>query len=250
MPVDAIQNVWRNAKIKGALKGVLLTVIFLAACIVAPSTDSTEKKDSSSSTKNVQTVSDDEKTESQHSSDSDQKPIDDIEAPETDNLDDSENLGDVVTLPVIESEPNEEDKEKVLKMDSAIWDRVISTETNYNNLLTTMSSTNSLYSLYSFCEDLEDVMDKYMSDLSKISDDRAKEYTDCAGIYMAKVRSITSHVRKYVNNTNMEELSKAETEMEELPAFVEAIVAARFSYLSSCGFTNDEIIEIGNSSIQ
>ena len=142
------------------------------------------------------------------------------------------------------------EKEKILKIDSAIWDRVMSAENNYNSLLDEMENSDSPYSVYEFCENIESLMNTYIGELMNIPDDRAGEYADYAGLYISQVGSIATHVKKFVNSGNMEELSKAEDGMQNIGTFATAVVTARFSYLSVAGFTDEEIAEIGTASTE
>lgn len=157
---------------------------------------------------------------------------------------------EIVTLPVETESLNEAEREEVLRVDSAIWDRIMSAETNYNNLLTVMSSADSPYSVYKFCDDLESLMISYATSVNNISDKRASEYVQCASLYFYQIESIAKHVKKFSNETDMSELTKAEDDIEALNTYTEAVVIARFSYLSECGFSDDEIIEIGNASVE
>lgn len=210
------------------------SILFFVCVAITPKADKTENVEQKSNKITEQNLPEESEESEEKSSVPDK----------SNNLDD---LGELVTLSPIEDEQEKIDRELVLKVDSIIWERILSAEKNYNTLLETMSSTDSLYSIYKFCEDLEDLMVSYMSDIGKISDDLAKEYVECAGIYMSQIDSIAGHIKKYANKNDMKELSKAEEGMENLPTFTEAVVIARFSYLSACGFSEQEIIEIGNA---
>lgn len=158
---------------------------------------------------------------------------------------DSSQEGESLIAPSVPVELTDAQKEEILKTDSAIWERILSAEENYGKLLTAMESVNSLYSLYSFCEDLEALMNQYSSDVINLSDERAGEYVQCAGIYFIQIKTIAKHVQKYANSGNMKELSKAEDGMQSLNTTISGIVAARFAYLSACGFSDEEIIALG-----
>lgn len=215
----------RKRNIIGFFACFFAFVIFIS---ITPSTNDREKDANNKTNENIEQYEEDIKSQDK----------------ESDLPDD---LGEIVTLQIDEINASEEVRERALKVDSAIWDRVISAETNYDNLLTAMETTNSLYTLYTFCEDLESLMDSYIGDIGKISDENAEEYAQYAGTYINQIREIANHVKKYANKSDMKELNKAQDGMANLETFASAIVSSRFSYLSACGFSNDEIIEIGES---
>lgn len=139
----------------------------------------------------------------------------------------------------------EEEKEKILEIDSSIWSLVMSAEENYNSLLSSMENTNSIYDLYRFCENLEDGMTVYSTNISNVSDSRAEDYKQYAGLYCFEIGQIASCVKKYADTGDMKHLSKAEEYMQILPAVVSDVVSSRFGYLAACGFSDEEIVSIG-----
>ena len=155
---------------------------------------------------------------------------------------------------ILESSDSAEDveaqKERALEIDKAIWSRVLSADKNYTALLDNMESVESLYSISSFCGDLCNLMTTYSNDIENISDDVADDYIEYAKYYLAQIWDISKNVKAYADKMENKYLEKANNGMAAVGTLAQSTVEARFSYLSKCGFTNDEIIEIGESSAE
>lgn len=151
----------------------------------------------------------------------------------------------------LESSASPEDVEAIrqnaLEVDKAIWSRVLSADKNYTALLDTMESADSLYSVSSFCGDLCDLMTKYSNDIADISDDKADEYIEYAGYYFAQIWSVSNNVKDYSDKMDNKYLEKATDGISAVGTLAQSTIESRFSYLSKCGYTNDEIIAIGES---
>lgn len=238
-----IISLFRRSGIKRSIFSILICFLVFIVCIyVTPTKEDVENEPPKDQSQNNASLEEDQDTSVSVSNGDAQLPLEDESSEE--NVPDEEIT--ILPPPVL----TDAQKEDVLKIDSAIWDRVLSAEKNYDNLLSAMESANSLYSLYRFCEDLESLMSTYSSSIGEISDKNAEEYIEYAGLYFYQIGDIAAHVRKYADNNNLKELSKAEDGMQNLNSFTEAVVVARFSYLSVSGFSDEEIIEIGENSVE
>lgn len=141
----------------------------------------------------------------------------------------------------------EEQRELALKVDNAVWSRVLSADNKYNELIDDMESTNSLLTLDDFCGELYDLMNTYSSDIGGISDKKAQDYIKYSQYYFLQIGDIAKNVKYYIEEMDDKYMEKGKNGMEALNAFIQATIECRFSYLSERGFSNEEIIEMGES---
>lgn len=144
----------------------------------------------------------------------------------------------------------EDEKERLLAIDSAIWSRLIHAEKCYDILVEAMGSEKSLVSIYKACGDIEDQMDSHISNVGKISEQRAQDYSQSAGIYFSQLRSIASYIRKYIDSSKAKYLEKAQDTMSIMGKLVEDAVVSRLDFLLSCGFSEEEVAEITAASVE
>lgn len=155
----------------------------------------------------------------------------------------SSSFADVSVVDSSKEQITEDEKENALKLDSAIWSRIIHAEECYNILLDSIDS-NDLFSVYTACGNIQEKMEEHIAEIGKVSDSRAKDYATYAGMYFNQIYSISGNIRKYIDKQEIKYMEKAQNDIVFLQEFPEEIVTARFKFLDSYGFSAEEIIEI------
>lgn len=137
----------------------------------------------------------------------------------------------------------EDVKEDAREKDTAIYGAVLSAETKYNGLIDLMDSGN-LLDVYDGCKDTHDFAQDCWSRINDQKDDLNEEYVESAKLYCVQIQIISDHLKDYINDQDMEDLSKAKEGMEYLNACILDVVSQRMAYLTAAGFTAEEIHDI------
>lgn len=139
--------------------------------------------------------------------------------------------------------PSEDVKADARDKDTAIYGAVLSAETKYNGLIDLMGSDN-LLDIYDGCKDTHDFAQDCWGRINDQKDDLNEDYVEAAKLYCVQIKIICEHLEDYINDQDMEDLSKAKEGMEYLNACILDVVAQRQAYLTAAGFTAEEIEEI------
>ena len=151
-----------------------------------------------------------------------------------------------------ETMSTEELKEVALANDLEIYTPARSASASNEKLLELMqqleSGESTLLDVYSYCTQIEEFYKTWRDQLSEIEDDSAEEYIDACSGHCANTYMIASHLKKYIDDTDMASLDSAK-ECIGLIAYSEnEITEKRTAYLSQAGCTEEEIsarFEIG-----
>lgn len=139
----------------------------------------------------------------------------------------------------------EDVKEDARAKDTAIYSAVLSAETKFNGLVDLMDSGN-LLDIYDGCKDTHDFAQDCWSRINDQKDDLNEDYVESAKLYCVQIQIISDHLKDYINDQDMENLSKAKEGMEYLNACILDVVSQRMAYLTAAGFTTEEIEEINS----
>ena len=137
----------------------------------------------------------------------------------------------------------EDMKEVARAKDTEIYSAVLSAETKYNGLIDLMDSGN-LLDVYDGCKDTHDFAQDCWSRINDQKDDLNEEYVESAKLYCVQIQIISDHLKDYINDQDMEDLSKAKEGMEYLNACILDVASQRMAYLTAAGFTAEEIHDI------
>lgn len=136
-------------------------------------------------------------------------------------------------------------KEEAEAKDTAIYSSVLSAETKFNGIVDLMDSGN-LLDVYDGCKETHDFAQDCWSRINDQKDDLNEDYVDAAKMYCVQIQIICENLEDYINDQNMEDLSKAKEGMEYLNACILDVVTQRQAYLTEAGFTTEEIEEINS----
>ena len=136
-------------------------------------------------------------------------------------------------------------KEEAEAKDTAIYSAVLSAETKFNGLVDLMDSGN-LLDVYDGCKETNDFAQDCWSRINDQKDDLNEDYVDTAKMYCVQIQIICENLEDYINDQDMEDLSKAKEGMEYLNACILDVVTQRQAYLTEAGFTTEEIEEINS----
>lgn len=136
-------------------------------------------------------------------------------------------------------------KEEAEAKDTAIYSSVLSAETKFNGIVDLMDSGN-LLDVYDGCKETHDFAQDCWSRINDQKDDLNEDYVDAAKMYCVQIQIICENLEDYINDQNMEDLSKAKEGMEYLNACILDVVTKRQAYLTEAGFTTEEIEEINS----
>lgn len=142
-------------------------------------------------------------------------------------------------------EKTEGTKEGAQAKDTEIYSAVLSAETKFNSLLDLMDSGN-LLDVYDGCKETHDFAQDCYGRISDQRDNLNKEYVEAAQMYCVQIKIVCEHLEDYINDQDMEDLSKAKEGMEYLNACILDVVTQRQAYLTEAGFTAEEIEEINS----
>ena len=137
-------------------------------------------------------------------------------------------------------------KEEAEAKDTAIYSAVLSAETKFNGLVNLMDSGN-LLDIYDGCKETHDFAQDCWGRINDQKDDLNEEYVDAAKMYCVQIQIICENLEDYINDQDMEDLSKAKEGMEYLNACILDVVTQRQAYLTNAGFTAEEIEEINSA---
>lgn len=143
----------------------------------------------------------------------------------------------------VETVSTEDIKADVRSKDTAIYSAVLSAETKYNGLIDLMDS-GSLLDVYDGCKETKAFAQDCWSRINDQKDDRNEDYVEAGKLYCVQIKIICDHLQDYINDQDMEDLSKAKASMEQLNALILDVVSQRMVYLTDAGFTTEEIEEI------
>ena len=129
--------------------------------------------------------------------------------------------------------------------DTAIYGAVLSAETKYNGLVDLMAGGN-LLEVYDGCKETHSFAQDCWGRINDQKDDLNEDYVDAAKMYCVQIKNICEHLEDYINDQDMEDLSKAQSGMENLNACIIDVVSQRQVYLMAAGFTAEEIDEINS----
>lgn len=157
-----------------------------------------------------------------------------------------EQPGQAQTEPVAEQTvPNEDVKADARDKDTAIYGAVLSAETKYKGLVSLMDS-DDLLEIYNGCKDTKDFAQDCWGRINDQKDDLNEDYVEAAKLYCVQIKLICEHLEDYINDQDMEDLSKAQEAMEYLSTCIIEVVGQRQAYLTAAGFTTEEIEEINS----
>ena len=145
------------------------------------------------------------------------------------------------TEPVISEDVKAEARDK----DTAIYGAVLSAETKFKGLVSLMDS-GSLLDVYDGCKETHSFAQDCWSRINDQKDDLNEDYVEAAKMYCVQIQIVCDHLKDYINDQDMEELSKAKEGMEYLNACIIDVVTQRQLYLTEAGFTMEEIEEINS----
>lgn len=140
-----------------------------------------------------------------------------------------------------------EQKKAALELDTNIFSMVTVSENTTNDLLAMLQGVSdgsvTLLDVYDAAESAVYMQTEIHSDL--VSDDKnAKEYVDIAGDYVLNAFGIANNIKDYIDTNEMQYLSNAQTSIDSAETYAINLVAARMDYLSTSGFSNEEISQI------
>ena len=145
----------------------------------------------------------------------------------------------------VETVSTEDIKADAQAKDTAIYSVVLSAETKYNGLISLMDSGN-LLEIYDGCKETYGFAQDCWSRINDQKDDLNEDYVEAAKLYCVQIQIICDHLKDYINDQDMEELSKAKEGMEYLNTCIIDVVTQRQLYLTEAGFTMEEIEEINS----
>ena len=137
-------------------------------------------------------------------------------------------------------------KEDAEAKDTAIYSAVLSAETKFNGLVNLMDSGN-LLDIYDGCKETHDFAQDCWGRINDQKDDLNEDYVDAAKMYCVQIQIICENLEDYINDQDMEDLSKAKEGIEHLNACILDVVTQRQMYLTEVGFTTEEIEEINSA---
>ncbi len=106
------------------------------------------------------------------------------------------------------------------------------------------SGSSSLLDVYDTCEDLKTYMGQYDDHLDEVDDPSAEAYKEAVHGYLMMLWGAADDLIKYIDDGEMEDLSRCREEIEALPAYAVTAASERVTYLSNAGFTDEEIQSI------
>ena len=137
-------------------------------------------------------------------------------------------------------------KEEAEAKDTAIYSAVLSAETKFNGLVNLMDSGN-LLGIYDGCKETHDFAQDCWDRINDQKDDLNEDYVDAAKMYCVQIQIICENLEDYINDQDMEDLSKAKEGIEYLNGCILDVVTQRQMYLTEVGFTTEEIEEINSA---
>lgn len=99
----------------------------------------------------------------------------------------------------------------------------------------------SLLDVYDTCKDIKTYMGEFDDHLDEVDDPAADAYKEAVHGYLIMLWGAADDLMKYIDDGEMESLSRCRQEIESLSSYVVTAVAERMSYLSNAGFTDEEI---------
>lgn len=145
-------------------------------------------------------------------------------------------------------------KEDAQSMDEQIWSYVYPVITANNDLMAIMSGfgegTISELDLYNATKDFEDYAHKVWSNPPSVSDEYGKKYLDSCRDYIIIEQTMANSILKYLDSGKTSDLSKLQENIERCTQAVQIVASNRGAFLGMNGFTDEEINEIVENTMQ
>ncbi len=138
-----------------------------------------------------------------------------------------------------------DNKEAASAADKEVTDIIASAESDYNKLVTLISSGNaSDLSLYDAAKVVKSNLGTYSINVGRVKCDGIKDYTNAATSYIINMQLVASDVMKYIDKQNIKDLSSAKEGISKNESYIFATLSARMEFLKNSGFTDEEIMNI------
>lgn len=162
----------------------------------------------------------------------------------------AENLESEKEKPQQKDKKQEAETAKALAifLDSQIYDNALRSEEVtrilQEGIQLLSSGKGTMLELYDLAKTTKDTQLTLFSNLSKLQDDNNKDYVESAQIYVSNHRTFSEKLMKYIDKNEMKYLSQAKESIESAQSYALSLIAARMTYLSSQGLTDEEINKI------
>lgn len=142
----------------------------------------------------------------------------------------------------------EEAKTKAKELDAKVYDIVLRseqvTELLQESVMLASEGQLSMLELYDIAKEAEAIQQNLYYELPIKDGEGSFDYVTGALNYIVNGQTIASNLKKYIDKEEMKYLSSAKESMENTQAHILNVVTLRMKYLSSQGFTDDEVLTL------
>lgn len=147
-----------------------------------------------------------------------------------------------------EKQEAEAAKALAIVLDGQIYDNILRSEQVtailQEGIQLVSSGKGNMLELYDLAKTTKETQLTLFSNLSKLQDDNNTDYVQCAQLYISNHKTFSEKLMKYIDKNEMKYLSQAKECIESAQSYALSLVAARMTYLSSQGLTDDEVTKI------